>query len=54
MSNYTAHLLDDARKFIAYRRTVRSLNQLDADTRLDLDIYQGDIPQIAHKAVYGA
>lgn len=53
MSNYTAHLLDDARKFIAYRRTVRSLNSLDVNTRLDLDIYQANIPQIAHKAVYG-
>jgi uncharacterized protein YjiS (DUF1127 family) len=54
MSNYTAHLIDDARKFIAYRRTVRALNTLDIDTRLDLDIHQDLIPRIAHRAVYGS
>ena len=53
MSNYAAHLLDDARKFIAYRRTVRSLNALDVNTRLDLDIHRSEIPNIAHRAVYG-
>lgn len=38
---------------IAYHRTVAELDALPLDTRLDLDIYKGDIPAIAAQAVYG-
>ena len=51
---YAAELMNRARKRAAYRRTVRELGALDRNTRLDLDIYEGDIPRIAQKAVYGA
>ena len=51
---YAVELMNRARKRAAYRRTVRELGALDRNTRLDLDIYEGDIPRIAQKAVYGA
>lgn len=51
--SYAAQLMTKARKHAAYRRTVRALGALDRDTRLDLDIYEGDIARIARKAVYG-
>ncbi len=54
MSLAPAHLIEDIRNFAQYRRTVRSLNGLTLEARLDLDIYKGDIPQIAYKAVYGS
>ena len=38
----------------AYRRTVSQLRQLPNDLKLDLDIYDGDIPAIARRAIYGA
>ncbi|OIQ68507.1 hypothetical protein GALL_499000 [mine drainage metagenome] len=34
--------------------TVAELSSLPLDTRLDLDIYAGDIRHIARRAVYGA
>ncbi|WP_227257986.1 hypothetical protein [Kangsaoukella pontilimi] len=37
----------------AYNRTVTELRATSLDTRLDLDIYEGDIPAIARRAVYG-
>jgi hypothetical protein len=37
----------------SYRRTVAELSALPLDTQLDLDIYAGDIPAIARRAVYG-
>ena len=40
-------------KRVAYNRTVYELETLPLNTRLDLDIYAGDIPQIAARAVYG-
>lgn len=39
---------------LAYRRTVAELRRLPLELRLDLDIYAGDIPAIARRAVYGA
>jgi len=43
-----------AAKRAAYRRTVRALSRLPIDVALDLDIYAGDAPKIARRAVYGA
>ena len=40
-------------QLIAYHRTKAELEALPLETRLDLDIYKGDIPQIAAHAVYG-
>jgi len=37
----------------AYAETVRELRAMSIDTALDLDIYHGDIPKIARRAVYG-
>ena len=37
----------------AYNRTVRELRALPLDVALDLDIFPGDAPRIARKAVYG-
>ena len=42
-----------ARKRALYSRTIAELETLDLDTRLDLGIYEGDIPAIARRAVYG-
>ncbi|WP_145953374.1 DUF1127 domain-containing protein [Oceaniglobus indicus] len=42
------------RQRLAYRRTVAELSRLPNDIALDLNIYQGDARQIAHRAVYGA
>ena len=42
------------RNAAAYRRTVTELRRLPQDIRFDLDIYEGDIPAIARRAVYGA
>ncbi|WP_164871762.1 hypothetical protein [Solirhodobacter olei] len=42
------------RNAAAYRRTVSQLRQLPNDLKLDLDIYDGDIPAIARRAIYGA
>lgn len=42
-----------ARKQVAYNRTVAELSALPLASRLDLDIYAGDIRDIAHRAVYG-
>jgi len=53
MSLSHGKLLENIRNYAAYRRTVRELQALPLDTRLDLEIYGDEIPQIAHKAVYG-
>ena len=42
-----------ARLAAQYRKTVEELNRLSRHEALDLDIYYGDIPEIARKAVYG-
>jgi uncharacterized protein YjiS (DUF1127 family) len=54
MTSYMTKLMSAARKRAAYRRTIAELSTLPIDTALDLDIYQGDIPAIARRAVYGA
>jgi hypothetical protein len=38
---------------IAYNRTLNALSELPLNSRLDLDIYVGDLQKIAHRAVYG-
>lgn len=42
-----------AAKRAEYNRTVKELRMLDLHAALDLEIYRGDIPEIARKAVYG-
>ena len=46
-------LIADVYKFAAYRRTLRELNALSRQTRADLNLSEGNLPAIAHKAVYG-
>lgn len=53
MSLSHSKLIEEIRNYAAYRRTLRELNALPLDTKLDLDIYSDEIPGIAHKAVYG-
>ena len=53
MSFSHSKLIDELRNYAAYRRTMRELNSLPLDTRLDLDIAAEEIPSIAHRAVYG-
>jgi uncharacterized protein YjiS (DUF1127 family) len=43
-----------ARKAAQYHATVSELKRLSIHDALDLDIYHGDIPEIARKAVYGS
>ncbi|MGB7316603.1 MAG: hypothetical protein WBC85_01410 [Planktotalea sp.] len=43
-----------AAKAAKYRETVTELETLSRHQMLDLDIYYGDIKEIARKAVYGA
>ncbi len=40
-------------KAAQYRTAVSELQRLSRNDALDLDIYYGDIPEIARKAVYG-
>ena len=54
MTSLFGTLRDRAQKRARYNETVAELNSTTLNTRLDLDIYQGDIPQIARRAVYGA
>jgi hypothetical protein len=54
MTSLFETLRDRAQKRARYNETVAELSATSLDTRLDLDIYKGDIPQIARKAVYGA
>lgn len=42
-----------AAQAVQYRTTVSELQRLSRHDALDLDIYYGDIPEIARKAVYG-
>ena len=42
-----------AAKAAEYRATVNELQRLSRHAALDVDIYHGDIPEIARKAVYG-
>ncbi len=48
-----AQATDAAGRYAAYRRTYAELNALHIDALLDLDLYRGDLKQVAHKAVYG-
>lgn len=43
-----------AHKAAQYRQTVHELKTLSRHEALDLNIYYGDIREIARKAVYGA
>lgn len=40
------------RKYKAYRRTYSELNALPLDSLLDLDLYRGDLKDVARRAVY--
>lgn len=42
-----------AEKAAQYRQTVAELRNLSRHQMLDLDIYYGDIREIARKSVYG-
>lgn len=53
MKSIIGTLKDSANKRRAYNRTVSELSAMTLDTRLDLDIYEGDIRKIARNAVYG-
>ncbi len=53
MNSLFETLRDRANKRARYNETVASLKSTSLNTRLDLDIYRGDIPQIARQAVYG-
>ena len=53
MTSLFETLRDRAQKRARYNETVAELSSTTLNTRLDLDIYQGDIPRIAHRAVYG-
>jgi uncharacterized protein YjiS (DUF1127 family) len=53
MEKLIGQIREAARKRAAYHETVRELSRIDIDTALDLDIYHGDIPRIAERAVYG-
>ncbi len=53
MSLNSTKLLNEVRKFAAYRRTKRALGATPMNTRFDLDLYDGDFDRIAHTAVYG-
>ncbi|MDT8855859.1 hypothetical protein RNZ50_12690 [Paracoccaceae bacterium Fryx2] len=53
MKSLIETLLTAARNRTRYRRTRYALARLPLDTRLDLDIYEGDIDRIARKAVWG-
>ena len=53
MTSLYETLRDRARRRASYNRTIAALQSTSIDTRLDLDIYEGDIPAIARRAVYG-
>jgi hypothetical protein len=53
MTSLFGTLCDRAEKRARYSKTVSALQSTTLNTRLDLDIYQGDIPRIARRAVYG-
>ena len=53
MTSLFETLRDRAHKLARYNETVAELSATSLDTRLDLDIYKGDIQDIARKAVYG-
>ncbi len=53
MKRIVSQIRSAAAKRAAYNRTVAELSQLPVESQLDLDIYAGDIPSIARRAVYG-
>ncbi|NNU78949.1 hypothetical protein HMH01_00730 [Halovulum dunhuangense] len=54
MKAFLNRIVTAIRKRAAYEHTVAALSRLPLDVKLDLDIYQGDVRAIAHRAVYGA
>lgn len=46
------NLIENFRRWSAYRRTVDELNQLDDRTLADLGIARADIGTVAHNHVY--
>ena len=53
MTSLFETLRERAVKRARYNETFAELKATTLNTQLDLDIYSGDIPSIAHKAVYG-
>ncbi len=53
MTSLFENIRQSAKQRAMYNLTVAALNKTTLETRLDLDIYRGDIPEIAHHAVYG-
>ncbi len=49
-----ANPLASIAKYIRYRRTYAELKALPLDVLLDLDLYAGDLKNVARKAVYKA
>ncbi len=45
--------LTSVKKYFAYRQTYTALNRLSTDALLDLDLYRGDLKDVARRAVYG-
>ena len=43
---------DAARRYVSYRRTLSQLEKLDTDALLDLDLYRGDLKQVAWTAAF--
>jgi uncharacterized protein YjiS (DUF1127 family) len=53
MDTLIDRLKDNARKFSAYRRTVREIESMPADVADDLGITRYDARRIAREVVYG-
>ena len=53
MTSLYDSIRDRAKKRALYNQTVAELKSTNLATQLDLDIYYGDIPQIARRAIYG-
>lgn len=53
MTSLLGTIRERAQQRARYNETVAELQATSLNTRLDLDIYEGDIPHIARWAVYG-
>jgi len=53
MATFFRALRTAAAKRAAYNRTAAERSRLDVHAAFDVNIYRGDIPEIARKAVYG-
>ena len=53
MNSLFETIRDRANKRARYNETLARLKSTSLNTRLDLDLYRGDIPQISRQAVNG-